>query len=101
MQTVSGSSAAAALASVGNALSSPARPASFKKSRRVQELYRGDIKATLVFAKMIAAHPLSFQRKNRRAIATRSGGLGTRRNPNATAAAFAKATASQGEAVGP
>ena len=36
MQTVSGSSSAAAQASVGNALSNPARPASFKKSRRVQ-----------------------------------------------------------------
>src|SRR4029453_11105534 len=43
MQTVSGSSAAAALASVGKAPSNPARPASFKKSRRVQDLYGGNI----------------------------------------------------------
>jgi hypothetical protein len=38
MQTVSGSNAATALASVGNALSKPARLAIFKKSRRVQDL---------------------------------------------------------------
>jgi hypothetical protein len=39
MQIVSGALAAAALAIVGNALSNPACPASFKKSRRVQDLY--------------------------------------------------------------
>jgi len=38
MHAMSGSSAADALANVGNALSNPARPASFKKSRRVQEM---------------------------------------------------------------
>jgi len=38
MQTVSGLSAAEALASVGTVLSSPACPASFKNSRRVQGL---------------------------------------------------------------
>ena len=50
MQTVSGSTAAAALASVGNALSNPARPATFKKSRRDHDLYWGDIKAAFAFA---------------------------------------------------
>jgi hypothetical protein len=40
---VSGSTAAAALASVGTTPSNPARPASFKKSRRVHDLYGGDI----------------------------------------------------------
>src|SRR5206468_228332 len=43
MHIVSGSSAAAALASVGNALTNPAWPASFKKSRRVQNLSRCNI----------------------------------------------------------
>ena len=43
MQTVSGLRAAAALASVGTVLSSPACPASFKNSRRVQGLSGSNI----------------------------------------------------------
>ena len=43
MQTVSELSAVAALARVGTALRTPARPASFKKSRRVQNLSRCNI----------------------------------------------------------
>jgi hypothetical protein len=43
MQTVSGFSAAVALASVGTALTSPARLASFKNSRRLQDLSASNI----------------------------------------------------------
>src|SRR5262249_48685444 len=46
IQTVLGLSAAAPLASVGTVLSSPAWPASFKNSRRVQTLFERNIAAT-------------------------------------------------------
>src|SRR6185436_18080345 len=72
MQTVSGSSAAAALASVGKAPSNPARPASFKKSRRVQDLYGGDI--AVWPADRLIVNQCQFQWKREGRRSARSGG---------------------------
>src|SRR5262249_16166891 len=63
MQTVSGSSAAAALASVGKAPSNPARPVSFRKSRRVQDVYGGDIAGPPCASLTVVQSP--WQRKRR------------------------------------
>ena len=76
MQTVSGSSEAAALASVGKAPSNPARPASFKKSRRVQDLYAGDI--AVWPADRLIVNQCQFQWKSEGRRSARSGGLPVR-----------------------
>src|SRR5215475_14070956 len=84
MQTVSGSSPAATLASVGKAPSNPARPVSFKKSRRVQDLYGGDI--AVWPADRLIVNQCQFQWK-RWANAAKSGGLPARRSSAKAAAA--------------
>src|SRR3989440_8538169 len=63
MQTVSGSSAAAALASVGKAPSNPVRPASFRKSRRVQDLYGGDIASSPCASLTVNQSSLQLKRR--------------------------------------
>src|SRR5215472_8063028 len=64
MQTVSASSAAAALGNVGKAPSNPARPASFKKSRRVQDRCGRDI-AGWASADRLIVNESQFQHKKR------------------------------------